>query len=121
MFSKVVILLMASVLLLQACMLAFLFQHGFHSSAAFTLLVFAVSVLVIIFTNKNLFDLAKQDPLIFNDAKKEINLTPDQELDFDSALYMPMMKWRSEYSHPLTLTQSVSQFGTLILAQKKSG
>mmetsp|Transcript_22827 Transcript_22827/g.22073 ORF Transcript_22827/g.22073 Transcript_22827/m.22073 type:complete len:93 (+) Transcript_22827:20-298(+) len=61
MFRKIMVHFYCGVLLLHACMISILFQKGFKSCAAFIFLVFCASVLVIIITNKNLFDIAKQD------------------------------------------------------------
>jgi len=77
--------------------------------------VFAISACIIPLTNTNLFDLSKQDQSIFNDV--DHNLESKRNLDAelgviditeDSSMYVPIMKWRQEYSHPLFLTRDKS-------------
>jgi hypothetical protein len=54
-------------------MLSFLGFNEYKSCAAFIFLVFTISILVVVLTNKSLFDLAKQDASIFNDSDRVIN------------------------------------------------
>ena len=49
--------------------------------------MFAISVLVIVLSNKSLFDIAKQDPQVFNDESRGA-------VDEANVLYLPLIKWR---------------------------
>lgn len=57
-----------AILLLQLCLISYLAVNEYLSCACFIGLIFFFSSLVVIITNKNLFDLGKQDQSIFNDT-----------------------------------------------------
>lgn len=95
MFRKILITFQLAVILLQLCLISYLSINGYLSCAALLALTFFISCLVIILTNKSLFDIAKQDPNIFND---EVKIPTDEdgniEINENSQLYIPIMKWR---------------------------
>jgi Calcium-dependent channel, 7TM region, putative phosphate len=112
MFRKILLNLQFGLVLLQLCMISYLGMSGYRSGASFVTIVLAITLVVIFLNNKNLFDLAKQDQSIFNDVAVKLNETEnDGHIDIteDSALYLPLLKWRSEYSHPLMLTRTGSE------------
>ncbi|CDW80986.1 transmembrane protein 63c [Stylonychia lemnae] len=105
-FQKILLHIQFAILLLQLCLMSFLYQKDFLSCACFMALIFAISSIVVFLTNKSLFDIAKQDQSIFNDTQEptpleeEIGGSVDGE---NSMLYVPLMKWRQEYNHPLMI------------------
>jgi len=67
MFRKILLTLQFAVLLLQLAMISYLSQGGYMSCCAFLGLSLCISIVVMILSNKSLFDISKQDPSIFND------------------------------------------------------
>lgn len=103
MFRKVLLNFQFGILLAQLCMISYMFSNSYLSCASFLGVLFFITFVVVLLTNKNLFDISVQDQSIFNDLS-------DKTVDImeDSQFYIPIMKWRSEYSHPLTLTMDRS-------------
>lgn len=50
-------------------MISYFSHYSYTACAAFLTLTLLISLLFVILTNKSLFDLAKQDPKIFNEEK----------------------------------------------------
>lgn len=116
-FQKILLYFQFAILMLQLCMISYLATNEYLSCACFVGVVFSISILVVFFTNKSLFDIAKQDQSIFNDTHEPISL--EQEIGCpsedggmvgpNSQLYVPIMKWRSEYAHPLMINSADRQ------------
>jgi hypothetical protein len=59
-------------------MISYLAMNSYLSGACFLGVVFAITILVVILTNKSLFDISNQDQTIFNDTEEPVPL--EQEL-----------------------------------------
>lgn len=91
-------------------MLSYLFRNGYYSCAAFLGVAVLISTFAIVFTNKSLFDISKQDQSIFNDDT--VDFCEDGEITEESPLYVPLMQWRAEYNHPLMLSSDKAKQGS---------
>lgn len=56
------------------CMISYLAVNSYVSNACFLGVVFAISCVVVILTNKSLFDVTKLDQSIFNDGEEPVAL-----------------------------------------------
>lgn len=83
--------------------------NEYYSCAAFLGVVLLISSFAIVFTNKSLFDIAKQDYSIFND--EQIAFDGD-DIPEDSPLFEPLKQWRAQYNHPLMLTSDKVKLGS---------
>jgi len=82
-------------------MLSFLANSGFLKQTFALIVLLAVSTIVILSTNDNLYDLSKLDSAIFNDCIS--SKVEDAQNIEESAHYFALLKWRREYSHPLSI------------------
>ncbi len=65
------------------------------------MMLLAVTTIVIVSTNENLFDLQKLDRTIFNEVPADL-------ASYETNSFL--LKWRSEYNHPLMLNSTAGAF-----------
>ncbi len=71
MFQKILLISQLGILMLQACMTSYMYVNGYYSCAGLMSMVFLISLLIIVVTNRPLLDLTEQGA--FNDLEQLAN------------------------------------------------